>query len=96
MNFDEKDLMDVKEAYRKVYIKSKEFDLSSVQQNEILEKLITEIFMEKMNKLSDEGTMFTDSDKRDILTKIRVFINKWQTEFDEADSKHFFSNFFKK
>lgn len=82
MNFDEKDLMDVKEAYQKVYIKSKEFGLSSVQQNEILEKLITEIIMEKMNKLTDEGTKFTESEKKDILTKIRAFISKWQTEFD--------------
>ncbi len=85
MNFDEKDLMDVKEAYQKVYIKSKEFGLSSVQQNEILDKLITEIIMEKMNKLSDEGIVFTESDKKDMLTKIRDFINKWQTELDEAD-----------
>ncbi len=90
MNFDEKDLMDVKEAYQKVYIKSKEFGLSSVQQNEILDKLITEITMEKMNKLINEGTSLTEYDKRDILTKIRDFVNKWQTEFDEADSKHFF------
>jgi hypothetical protein len=93
MEFSEKDLIEIKEEYRKLYHKSKEYDISSEQRSELLDKLIEDIYVGRINQFRDVGEIFTDSEKNDILSKLKIFMSKWRKEFEKESSKNTFWKF---
>lgn len=83
MGFGERELNNLKDTYKKLYLKSRELETSIQQQDELLEKLIEELFMDRFNKVKTENINVAEDGSEKILKELNVIMAGWKKEFEE-------------
>ena len=71
-----------KEIYKSLYKKSRQMDVSTQQQDMILDKLTDDLFMERLTKLVNEGMNISKQDSISFYNGIKEILAKWKKEFD--------------
>jgi len=70
----------VKEAYKKLYLKSRNYELSDSQKDAVLDLIVDEKLEEIISKLIEEGYTFSDSEKNELISKIKEMMGDWKEE----------------
>lgn len=85
MDMDIEEFNEVKKAYKLFYEKSKELISSPHQREMMLERAINELFMERFEKVNNDGLNFSENEKQEILSYLKVRMKEWKIEFDEEE-----------
>lgn len=83
MNLYDNELLEIKNALKKLWLKSKEVISSQKQRDDILEKLAYELFSEKLKQF-ENGLSHQDSE--DLLAELKAMAATWIEEFNEHES----------
>jgi acyl-[acyl carrier protein]--UDP-N-acetylglucosamine O-acyltransferase len=81
-NFSTEDMKDIKSAYKKLYLKSKNNKLNKEQQDIILDKVISELLIERINKIKCEDSKLTEEKSSEIYNKLKTTLHEWKREFE--------------
>ncbi len=77
------DVKRLKEAYKKLYKKSRESDLPSYMQDTILERLVDENLLKALDNQIKENPDISREKLKEKVFKIKELIDKWKDELDK-------------
>lgn len=87
-------LQNIKNAFEKVFIKSREFNVSTTEQNMLLDRLINEFVDEAFAKAINEGSDLADMSnekidkiKNGFLSELKESVEIWKKEYNKGNSK---------
>lgn len=79
------EINNLKNAFKKLYLKSIELIPSQQQRDEMLDKLVNELFMEKLKKLEHEKDVISYDESQDLLIQLKKMAAEWINEFSEQE-----------
>lgn len=83
---DNNKLENLKKAYKKLYEQSLNTMLSKQQQDVVLDKLIDDLFLERLSKLINEDTSISKEKSTSFYADLKELMAKWKKEFDSRNS----------
>jgi len=72
-------------AYKNLFIKSREFNLSIEKQDEMLERLVNEKFIEALHNLIAEDPRAKEEESMDFYDELKELMNQWKNEFEHEE-----------
>ena len=86
MELKRKEVRNIKSAYEKLYLKSRNLKASSNQQDELLAKLVKELFFESIDNSKEDGSISEDKYTK-IYQEIMILTQKWKNKLERTSSK---------
>lgn len=74
----------IKEAYIRLYYKSREIKVSKEKQDEALNKLVDELFIELYEKLKKNNEINSEEKSLEFLEYIKSMTITWKKEIEEG------------
>lgn len=80
------EIMNIKKAFKELYMKSKELIPYQQQRDEMLEKLAEELFTEKLKKIEQDENSLSYEESKNLLDELKKMANIWINEFNEQEN----------